>query len=217
MGQEQAVQALKRAELLVTGHFVYSSGKHGHTYVNKDDLYPHTMEVSLLCRMIAERFIAERIEVVVAPEKGGITLSQWTAYHLSLLTRREVLAVYASKLPREGDLPSLLSFFFERRNGRHIPGRRVLCVDDVATTGRTLARVIQATEKAGGVIGGIGILVNRGGAAIQSAFATPKVFSVATISLPSWEAWECPLCARGVTINTALGHGKEFLERGQKT
>ena len=71
--------------VLTNDHFVYTSGKHGEVYINKDALYPHTRETSQVGRMLAELILANNLqpEVVVGPALGGIILSQWTAYHFS--------------------------------------------------------------------------------------------------------------------------------------
>ena len=37
-------------------HIIYTSGKHGKAYVNKDALYPHTEPTSLLCEQIEVHF-----------------------------------------------------------------------------------------------------------------------------------------------------------------
>ena len=83
--------------IITNDHFVYTSGKHGDAYVNKDALYPYPDLVSALCRAIAEKFAGSNVEVVVGPEKGGIILSQWVSYHLNKLERRTIPGVHAEK------------------------------------------------------------------------------------------------------------------------
>ncbi len=101
MDEQKALEIFgKVGAVIKDSHIVYTSGKHGTAYVNKDAVYPHTKETSELCRAIAEQFANDGVEVVVAPEKGGIILSQWVAYHLSEITGREVLGIYAEKNER---------------------------------------------------------------------------------------------------------------------
>jgi orotate phosphoribosyltransferase len=107
MTEKQVLEILAKTGAVITGsHAVYTSGKHGSAYVNKDAVYPHTYEISKLCQGIAEAFGIDEttgeivdggIEVVVGPAIGGIVLSQWTANHLSDLLGREVLALFAEK------------------------------------------------------------------------------------------------------------------------
>jgi len=82
---------LKTHKAVITGgHFVYAKKAdgwyHGSDYVNKDAIYPHPEAVSRLCREMASRIIAalaNRVDVVVGPTVGGVSLSQWTAYWLN--------------------------------------------------------------------------------------------------------------------------------------
>lgn len=101
MKEQEVLSALgKVGAVIADSHIVYTSGKHGTAYINKDAVYPHTKVTSDLCRAIAEQFANDNVEVVVAPEKGGIILSQWVAFHLSEITGREVLGIYAEKNER---------------------------------------------------------------------------------------------------------------------
>ncbi|MEK7517857.1 MAG: phosphoribosyltransferase, partial [Patescibacteria group bacterium] len=95
---KDVIKILKSINAIVTNsHFVYTSGRHGSVYVRKDLLYPHTKIASDVCRLIAQKFKNEKIDMVVAPALGGIVLSQWTAYHLSKIKRKEVLGLFTEK------------------------------------------------------------------------------------------------------------------------
>lgn len=98
MTEQAVLDLLKKMHVIrANGHFVYTSGRHGSVYVDKDAIYPHVKDTSELCRTMAEHFSDYPIEVVVAPAVGGLVLSQWVAYHLSELTGRYILSVYAEK------------------------------------------------------------------------------------------------------------------------
>ena len=82
MNEQEVKQALSDVGAVMTGHFVYTSGKHGSVYVNKDAVYPHVRVTSDLCRAIAEHFADETkygIEAVVAPAVGGEFLARQQA------------------------------------------------------------------------------------------------------------------------------------------
>jgi len=62
---------LKKVGAVYTNdHFVYTSGLHGSVYVNKDAMYLHPMETTMICRMFAERHKNLDIDVVVGPAVG---------------------------------------------------------------------------------------------------------------------------------------------------
>src|SRR3989338_415709 len=144
----------KTGGLIQNSHIVYTSGKHGEMYLNKDAIYPHTKDISLICQEIAKRYQDKGIEVVSAPALGGIILSQWTAYHLSNLTSKEVLGVYTEKTPDKNQV-------FTRGYDKLVKGKKVLVVEDITTTGGSVKKVIASVEAAGGEVVGVCILANR--------------------------------------------------------
>ena len=208
MNERTVLGILKRVGAVITNsHIVYTSGRHGTTYVNKDAVYPHTAETSELCWDIAEQFADDGVEVVIAPAIGGVILSQWIAYHLSEITGREVLGVYAEK-SEGGD-----SFIIKRGYDKLVAGEKVLVVEDVLTTGGTAKKVIEATRALGGNIVGLGVLCNRGGITPHDVADPPKLFALVNVKLDAWDEANCPLCALNVLINTDVGKGREFLAR----
>lgn len=110
-----AKQILEETKAVINdSHVVYTSGRHGTAYINKDAIYPHTAAISALCRMKAIHFADKPIDCVVAPAVGGIPLSQWTAFHLSEATGRDVLSTFVE---REEET----IFIMEADESRHIP------------------------------------------------------------------------------------------------
>ena len=190
MDERDVERVFRESGAFVTGgHFVYSSGKHGAAYVNKDAVYARTRSVSVLCREIAGRFADGRIDAVIAPATGGIVLSQWTAHHLTEITGREVFSVYAEKMPDNG------SFSVNRGYRRFIAGRRVLVVEDVLTTGRSADLVVRAARSADCDIVGLGALWNRGGVTAAAFNSVPRFTALLTLTLEAWDPSVCPLCA----------------------
>ncbi|MEW6610073.1 MAG: phosphoribosyltransferase family protein [Patescibacteria group bacterium] len=201
MTNEQVLEFFKKTGGYITdSHIVYTSGKHGSAYLNKDSIYPHTNLVSQLCRAIAEEFKGKEIEVIAAPALGGIILSQWTAHHLSLMEQREILAVYTEKTPDNGQV-------FTRGYDRCVKGKKVLIVEDILNTGGSVRKVVDAVRQAGGAVIAAAALVNRGN--VQSAdIGNVLLFTLASINLEAWEENKCPLCKQGTPINITVGKGK---------
>ncbi len=182
------------------GHFVYTSGKHGSAYINKDAIYPHTGLTSELCKALAERFQSAKIDVVAAPVVGGVILSQWMAHHLSALTGREVLGLYAEK---EGN-----AFVLKRGYDQQARGKRVLVVEDILNTGGSARKVVEALRELGAEVVGVAALCNRGKVASRDLGGV-HLESLVWIQLDAWEPSACPLCQKGVPINTQIGKGSK--------
>ena len=204
MTDEEVLELLQKVGAFRAGHFVFTSGLHADTYVNKDALYPYTKETSRLCREIAARFKDKNIEVVLGPAVAAAVLSQWTAYHLTELTGREVYAVYADKDGAGG-------FVVRRGYDQIIKGKNVLIVEDLTTTGGSIKKVVDAARAGGANVVGAIALCNRGNVTKEGA-GNPEIFDqLLKVELDQWPAESCELCARGIPVNTEVGHGKQFL------
>lgn len=204
--QERSLGILRSVSAIVTGHFVLASLLHAETYINKDAVYMYPRKISLLCRYIAGHFAKDDIEVIVAPATGGVILSQWVAYHLSKITRKEILAIYAEKDEAGG-------FVIKRGYEKAIKGKRILVVEDILTTGGSVKKVVELVRVHGGIVVGLGTLCNRGGVTSTNVADLPKFFALIDIDVKTWTEEKCPLCAKGVRVNTNLGKGKEYLAK----
>jgi orotate phosphoribosyltransferase len=187
------------------GHFVFVSGLHADTYVNKNAMYPYTKEISELCKGIAARFKGQGIDAVVGPATGGIILSQWTAHHLTEIEGRQVYGIYADK---DGD-----AFVIKRGYDEMIKGKKVLVVEDLVTTGGSLRKVVEEARRVGAEVVAAVAVCNRGQVTKEMAGNPPVFISLLTVDLDQWPAQACELCQRNIPINTDVGHGKEFLAK----
>jgi len=210
--QKNVLATLERYGAVITdSHIVYTSGKHGSAYINKDAVYPYPHIISHLCELIAEYFASYHVEVeiVVAPAVGGVILSNRIAEHLYSLTNFRVLGVYAEKSEDNE------TFIIKRGYDKLIPGRRVLVVEDVLTGG-SVKKVVEAVRNLGGEVVGVGAICNRGGVKPEDIGNVPKLFSLVNVNLDAWDEAECPLCKQGVPINTEVGRGREYLAKKGK-
>ncbi len=206
MNQETIIQLLVGTGALIENdHFVYASGNHGEIYFNKEKLYMYTSKICILCKLIAENFTEDDIQVVTGPETGGIILSQWIVNHLNYSTGGEVLSIYAKKTGSR-------NFYYPEWIHEFVEGKRVLVVEDVLTTGGSAKKVVKATRAIGGNIIGLGALLNRGHVTSQDV-DVPQLFTLVNMKINTWNQEECPLCKSGIPINVDIGKGKEYLAK----
>lgn len=190
--------------VLTDDHFIYTSGKHGSVYINKDALYPHTVETSKVGKMFAQKFKHMDIDVVAAPALGGIILSQWTAYHLSKLKGKEVLGVYTEKTPEKNQV-------FTRGYDRLIKGKNVLVIEDLTTTGASVRKVVDSVTAAGGKVVAVCVMVNRDPVGVTAEVVGGPFFALGVLKAEAFEEADCPLCRKKIHVNTSVGHGKKYL------
>jgi orotate phosphoribosyltransferase len=205
------ISILKKVQAVLTGgHFVYTSGKHGSVYVNKDAVYPHTKETSQIGKLFAEKFKNKNIDVVAAPALGGIILSQWTAYHLSKLKKKEVLGVYTEKAADNNQI-------FTRGYDKLVKGKNVLVIEDLTTTGGSVRKVVDTVRATGGKVVGIGMMINRDPKNVTDKVVGGPFTALGILKAEAFDEAKCPLCKKGVPINTNVGHGKKYLETKKAT
>lgn len=212
MNDPQTMQMFADVGAIISNsHFVYSSGRHSSVYINKDALYLHTKTIAALCELMAHSYDAEQIDAVVGPVLGGIVLSQWVAHALN--ARRstgETLAIYAEK---DNDSPDK-TFSFHRGYDAYVPGKNILVVEDILTTGGSARQVIELIRRHGGNVVGLSALCNRGNVQPVDVGNVP-LQSLIHINLETFAEVDCPFCQAQVPINTNLGKGRIFLAKQQ--
>ncbi|KPJ70093.1 hypothetical protein AMJ44_00850 [candidate division WOR-1 bacterium DG_54_3] len=173
LGQE-IFEIFEKAGALLKGHFLLSSGLH-----EKFQVLQHPEYVEILCKRLASLFKDDKIEVVVGPTTGGIIIAYEVAK--SLATR----SIFAES---EGDRRVFKRGFSLKK------GERVLIVDDILTTGKSVNEVINLVKKYDGEIVGIGVLLDRSGG--KAEFGYP-LKPLATTEVKNYSPDECPLCKKG--------------------
>lgn len=199
------LEILKETKAIITNsHFVYTSGKHGSVYINKDIVYTHPEKASEVGFLFAQNSKNLDIDVVAAPALGGIILSQWTAYHLTKLKDKEVLGVYTEKTTENDQI-------FKRGYDKIIKGKNVLVVEDLTTTGGSVKKVVKSVKNAGGIVVSVGVMIDRSPNGITSKMVGAPFFYLDKLPSQAFEPNNCPLCKQYVPINTSVGHGKKYL------
>jgi orotate phosphoribosyltransferase len=179
---DEVLGIFRTAGAIKEGHFLLASGLHSPVYWEKFRIlqYPHLTEK--LCRLIAQHFEGQEIDVVAGPTTGGIILAFETARQLG--TR----GIFAEK---EGGVRVF------RRGFEIEPGQRVLIVDDILTTGSSIRETINAVDRLGGIIIGIGVLVDRSEKDLD--FNAP-FFSCLRAPTTVYSPQECPLCVAHIPL-----------------
>ncbi|MFA5927431.1 MAG: phosphoribosyltransferase family protein [Patescibacteria group bacterium] len=213
MDEARTLRFFRGKGAIVDGHFVLDSGKHAAVYVNKDEVTPHAEAISRLGLTIAERVAGYGVETVIGPAEGSVILAHCVAYHLGRLEHRDIQGVWASKTGYDCDGKGIFSI--RPSFVKWVMNTRVLAVEDIMTTGSSVARTIEKVRGYDGTVVGAVALWNRGGVIASDIGLRESEFLIALSShrFDAWGAEDCPLCRKGVPINIDLGRGREYLER----
>lgn len=180
---DEVLKLFRAAGAIKEGHFLLASGLHSPVYWEKFRILQHPHVTGKLCRVIAEHFRGQRIDIVAGPTTGGIILAFETARQLG------VRSIFAEK---EGEERLF------RRDFEIAPGEHVLIVDDIVTTGNSLRETLDAVDKRGGIAVGIGVLVDR---SEKSVVLDLPFFSCLRAPTVAYSPSECPLCAAHIPLS----------------
>ncbi len=176
-------EIFQKSGAILKGHFLLASGRHSPIYWEKFRVLQFPSYTEQLCRMIVTYFLKQGIQVVAGPTTGGIILAFEVARQLG------VRGIFAEK-------ESVTERAF-RRGFSINSGERVLIVDDILTTGNSIQEVMAAVTKQGGIVVGIGVLVDRSEQRID--FGVPFFSCHRSITL-TYTPQDCPLCAAQIPL-----------------
>lgn len=179
-------QLFIKSGALKEGHFLLASGRHSDRYLEKFDLLRNPTATSAVLEPLAAELRGWDIDAVVGPTTGGILLAFELARQLGLP------AAYAE---RSG----------EGMSGRQIKrstvfpeGSRVFVIDDILTTGGSVAETLDALKAHPVEVVGIAVLADRSGGSVR--FGDLPMISLLSLNIESWDAEACPLCKANVPL-----------------
>ena len=176
MTDDQVFQALHDAGAILDGHFQLTSGRHSDTYVQCARVLEDPELTTRLAREMVDRLGDVEVDLVAAPAVGGIIIGFAVAQALG------VRFIFSER--KDGEMLFRRSF--------DIPaGARVLVVEDVVTTGGSVAEVVELVESAGGEVAAVVSLIDRGGSKAFDIELRPLL----RLEVESWEPDSCGLCA----------------------
>jgi orotate phosphoribosyltransferase len=180
LNHEDAMTLLRESGAILEGHFLLTSGRHSGVYVEKFRLLERPDLTSRFAEPIAEHFREAKVDLVVGPLTGGVLVAHEVAKYLG-----KPIA-FPERSGEQMDW---------RRGFKLTSGQRVLIVEDVITTGRTILEVIEAVKRMGAEVAGVGCLIYRGKIDLE-----PQPFAVVRMNLESYTEDDCPLCQKGIPL-----------------
>jgi orotate phosphoribosyltransferase len=182
MADNEVLDRFRRAGALLDGHFRLSSGLHSPGYLQSALVLQHPREAESCGAALATQAESLRPTVVLSPALGGIVIGQEVGRALG------VRAIFAER--QDGQLTL-------RRGFSLAPSDRVLVVEDVWTTGGSTRETMAVARAAGAQVVGVAVIINRSGG--EPELDVPFM-SLASLSVPAFQADACPLCAKGMPV-----------------
>ena len=182
MNREEILKLLEEVGAVRQGHFGLSSGLHSATYIQCALVLQHPQFAEQLGRALADKFRELKPACVVSPALGGVIIGHEAGRALG------VRAIFVER-DRSGQMAL-------RRGFQLNPGERVLVVEDVWTTGGSTRETIGVVEQSGGLAVAAGAIIDRSAGKVDLNVPARALLE---LSVPSYEADECPQCRAGST------------------
>ncbi|MCD6421490.1 MAG: orotate phosphoribosyltransferase [Thaumarchaeota archaeon] len=145
---DEVVTLLRRSNCLRRGEFTLSSGRKTRVYIDLRSILSHPKEFKMLVSFCNQSIKGLDFEVLAGVESSGIPLAT------ALALENDLPMIYVRKEAKAHGLGKIIEGDFK-------PGRKVLVVDDVATTGSSLARAVEALRSAGLLVSDAFTIVDR--------------------------------------------------------
>lgn len=173
---DPVLREFRDAGALMDGHFVLSSGLHSPVFLQKMRVFEHPARTERLCRRLADAITSRfgQVDVVVAMAIGAIVPGYETA---------RALRVRSLFLERDG------SEFALRRGFVIAPDDRVVVVEDVVSTGRSLTEGLAVLAREPGTVVGAACLIDRSGG--RAKLGVP-LLALTRIDVPAYPADSLP-------------------------
>ena len=175
-------QLLIEADGLLHGHFCLTSGLHSDTYFQCAKLYQYPDLVEKIGNELAKKLADIEFDTIIAPAIGAVIFG----YEVAKQARKRNLFVER----KDGTMQLRRGYSLQK-------GEKVVIVEDVITTARTIFETIDAIKEFEPVVVGIGCIVDRTQGKLDDAL---RINSLLKIDPVVYEPANCPLCKENIPI-----------------
>lgn len=181
--------------LMRKGHFVYESGHHGDLWLELDALFLEPARTDRWMAMLCEAVSGLDFESICGPLVGGAFIGYAMARQMDkafIYSERHVTAA--------GEV----SYVLPTVSQAFVAEKKVLLVDDAINAGSAVRATHKELDRFGGSCVGFAALLTLGSARerMEEEFGVPCI-SQFDVDRQMWPGNACPLCAAGVSIDTA--------------
>lgn len=190
MTEKDVLEIFEKKGALLSGHFKLSSGLHSGKYLQCALVLQYPDVAEKLAGEIAKKFANNKIDFVVGPALGGVTLAYEVARALGcrgLFTERQ-----------DGKMTLRRGFSIGK-------GEKALVVEDVVTTGGSTKEVIGVIRSLGAEVAGVACVIDRSGG--LAGFKV-KFEALARVKAETFEEKNCPLCKSGAPVTKPGSRGR---------
>ena len=145
---KKSLKILKETNALLEGHFILSSGLHSGKYVQCAQLLSKPIKARLICESLAQKIKKKfrKIDLILSPAIGAIVIG----YEMGRLLN--VNSIFVERIKKK----------FVLRRGFKIKKRsKVVIVEDVITTAKSVLECSNIVKRCKGVVLGYACIIDR--------------------------------------------------------
>ena len=148
LSYKESLKILKETNALLEGHFILSSGLHSDQYVQCAKLLSYPYKAKLICSSLCEQIKKKfnNIDIILSPAIGGIVVGYEIGRLLNLKT------IFAERMNNK--LVLRRGFSIEKNS-------KVLIVEDVVTTGKSINECSEIVKKYSANLLGYACIIDR--------------------------------------------------------
>jgi len=176
----EVLNLLEKAEGVLHGHFCLTSGLHSDIYFQCAKLYQYPDITEQLGKKLAEKLSDIEFDTIVAPAIGAVIIGYETAKNAK---KRNLF------VERKDGVMQL------RRGYTLKKGERVVIIEDVITTARTIKETMEAIKEFEPEVVAVGCIVDR-----TKGKTEYNIKSLMQIDPVVYEPDNCPLCKEGIPL-----------------
>lgn len=176
MNEKDVLKIFQKEKAYLTGHYLLSSGLHSPNYMQCALVLQKPRIAEKLCKALAKELRHHRIDAVIGPALGGVVVSYEMARAL------KVRSLFAERL--DGSFTLRRGFSLKRNE-------RVLVVEDVITTGKSIYEVIDLVEQSGARVEAVASIVDRSDGA---AVFAQDFHALVKMHIRTYRPEDCPIC-----------------------
>ncbi len=180
--QSEILEIFNKSGAYLSGHFLLTSGLHSPNYFQCAKVLQYPRYMTLLCMDISRKLEKKEIDVVVGPAIGGIVPAQEVG---RILDKRTIFT------ERENGIMTL------RRGFELNKGERVVIVEDVLTTGKSISEVRKLLNDSEAILVAAAVIVDRSNGSVDCGI---PVESLMPMEVTTYQADACPLCKQGIKL-----------------
>jgi len=206
---------------IVTGHFVYKAlHKHGAGYVDKEKFSEiGSTEIVKLIEAVGENALKQGINFpdvpeigILAPAYGALMFPLILAAYFEKITGRKFFPARTEAIPSQKD-PNKLIHFVPGKRKEFYQGKCYMILEDIVNNGTTVKEVKEIFKRdVGAKIFAALCVADRGGQTAKS-LGIRQYYPLKRVNMTQHDLklGPCPLCEKGIPINTLLGKGKRWV------